>query len=69
MNELRDKLITDNISEDECNLLFDELIRKPILNKVPTIHLADYPQLHLIIKCCWNYRLESINGEEALFFL
>ncbi len=64
LNELKDKLIADNITEDECNLLFDELIRKPIISKVPTINLVDYPQLKLL---CWNYHKDTIGSEEALY--
>lgn len=64
LNELKDKLIADNISEDECNLLFDELIRKPIISKVPTVNLVDYPQLKLL---CWNHHLDTMDSEEALY--
>ena len=64
LNELRDKPITDNITKDEFNLLFDELIRKPIISKVPTINLVDYPQLKLL---CWNNHLDTMNAEDALF--
>lgn len=64
MNELKAKLITGNITEDECNLFFEELIRKPIISKLSTINLVDYPQLKLL---CWNHHLNTMNAEDALY--
>ena len=64
MNELKDKLLADTITFEECEMLFDELIRKPIISKVPTLNLDEYPQLKVL---CWNYHKDTIEAEEALY--
>ena len=64
MEDLKNKLVTGNITDDECDFLFDELIKKPILDKLPIIHLADYPQLKLL---CWNCHSATMTAEEALY--
>jgi hypothetical protein len=64
MKELKNKLIAGNITDDECDFLFDELIKKPILDKVPLINIAEYPQLQLL---CWNYHIATMTPEDALY--